>query len=132
MATEALEPVDAEEALSSDLSIEACPVCPPPVPETLGDRLPWALVERDGGVRENPWVDSHNVTVSVWAGTWAEAMREADRLAGAIARLPATGGTSVQWRRADVTGLPSAAPDALHPDIPRVQLTATVYCRTTL
>lgn len=133
MATEAqpLEPVDAEELLSRDISTDACPAQPPPVPESLGSRLPLAMVERDGGTRLNPVIDSHNVTVSVWAATWADAMREANRIAGSIARLPETGGASIQWRTADITLLPINAPDAAHPTIPRVQLAASVTCRAT-
>lgn len=130
MAT-ALEPVDVEELLRLDLSTDACPVFAPPVPDSLGSALPCAMVERDGGQRMNPVMDEHAVTVSVWAPTWADAMREADRIAGAVARLPMTPGAQTQWRTADITGLPSSAPDPAHPTIPRVQLTASVTCRAT-
>lgn len=132
MATAQLEPVDVEELLRLDITTEACPVCAPPVPEDLGSTLPIAMVERDGGTRMNLVVDAHNATVSVWAATWAEAMAAANALAGAIARLPMTGGTTTQWRTADITGLPSNAPDPAHPTIPRVQLTAQVTCRATI
>lgn len=133
MATEAqpLEPVDVEELLSRDISTDACPAQPPPVPESLGGTLPLAMVERDGGTRLNAVVDSHNVTVSVWACTWADAMREANRIAGAIARLPMEPGASTQWRTATITLLPFNAPDSAHPTIPRVQLAASVTCRAT-
>lgn len=127
----ALEPVDAEHLLSLDLSTEGCPVSPPPVPATLGTSLPTAVVERDGGTRMNAVVDSHNVTVSVWGATWAEAMRAANAIAGAIARLPWTDGLSTHWRTAQLTLLPFNAPDPVHPNIPRVQLAATVTCRAT-
>lgn len=132
MATAQLEPVDVEELLRLDLTTDACHVCAQPVPEDLGSALPLAVVERDGGTRMNLVVDSHNVTVSVWAETWAEAMAAANALAGAIARLPMTDGTTTQWRTADLTGLPSNAPDPAHPTIPRVQLTAQVTCRATI
>lgn len=132
MATPSLEPVDVEELLRRDLSTEACPVSAPPVPEGLGESLPCAMVQRDGGTRMNLVMDSHDVTVSVWAATWAQAMAEANRIAGSIARLPVSATASTQWRRADVTGLPFYAPDAAHPTIPRVQLTAAVVCRATL
>lgn len=126
-----LEPVDVEELLRLDLTSDTCPVTAPPVPDDLGATLPVAMVERDGGQRMNLVMDSHAVTVSVWSETWADAMRMADQLAGAIARLPMTENTQTQWRTADVTGLPSNAPDPAHPTIPRVQLTATVTCRAT-
>ena len=132
MATAQLEPVDVEELLRLDLTSDACPVCAPPVPDDLGVALPIAMVERDGGTRMNPVMDAHDVTVSVWASTWAEAMAAANALAGAIARLPMTPGTTTQWRTADITGLPSNAPDPAHPTIPRVQLTAQVTCRATI
>lgn len=132
MATAQLEPVDVEELLRIDLSTDGCPVCAPPVPDSLGESLPLAMVERDGGTRMNIVMDAHNVTVSTWAATWAEAMAAANALAGAIARLPMTEGTSTQWRAADVTGLPSNAPDPAHPTIPRAQFTAQVTCRATI
>lgn len=91
-----------------------------------------AVVERDGGVRVNPYVDQHDVVISVWAATWAEAMVEANRLAGAVCRLPSTAGTATQWRATSITALPYSAPDPTHQDIPRVQLTAAVICRTTI
>ena len=128
---QALEPIDAEDALRLDLTTEACPVTAPPVPDDLGASLPLACVTRDGGQRMNLVVDQHNVTVSVWSSTWAEAMRECDRIAGAVARLPMTAGTSVQWRTADITSLPSLAPDPMNPETPRAQFTATVTCRAT-
>lgn len=127
----ALEPVDVEELLRLDLGTDACPVSAPPAPDDLGADLPFAVVSRDGGERINPVVDSHNVTVSVWAPTWAEAMGQANRIAGAIARLPSTDGASTQWRTADITALPYSSPDPVHPNIPRVQFTASVTCRTT-
>lgn len=132
METARLEPVDVEDMLRRDLSSEAFPVAAPPVPGDLGDSLPFAMVERDGGVRMNLVMDSHNVTVSVWARTWSDAMAAANRIAGAVARLPMTAGASTQWRTADVTGLPSNAPDPAHPTIPRVQFTATVTCRAAI
>lgn len=129
METAQLEPVDAEDLLRIDLSTDDVAVCAPPAPDDLGAHLPIAMVQRDGGSRINRVMDQHNVTVSVWAETWADAMACANRLAGAVARLPMTGGTSTQWRTADVTGLPSNAPDPAHPTIPRVQFTASVACR---
>lgn len=131
MATAQLEPADVEDALRIDLSTAACPVAAPPVPDDLGAELPFAMVERDGGTRMNIVMDSHNVTVSVWAPTWAEAMREANRIAGSVARLPMEPSAKTQWRTAGITGLPSNAPDPAHPTIPRVQFTASVTCRAT-
>lgn len=130
--TQELEPQDAEALLAADLTSEACPVFAPPVPETLGETLPCAMVERTGGTRTNPVMDSHYVTVHVWAATWADATAQANRLAGAAARLPDTEGTSTQWRTAELTALPYAAPDPEQPSIPRVQLTAALTCRARL
>lgn len=132
MASARLEPVDAEDLLRIDLSTDRLPVCAPPAPDDLGAALPVAMVERDGGTRMNPVMDQHSVTVSVWAATWADAVHEANRLAGAVARLPFEPGTGVQWRTADITGLPANAPDPAHPTIPRVQFTASVTCRATI
>ena len=129
METASLEPVDVEDLLRIDLSTGSCPVFAPPAPDDLGASLPAAMVERDGGVRMNLVMDSHNITVSVWAATLASAMAEGDRLAGEVARLPMRPDASTQWRSADVTALPSSAPDPLHPTIPRVQFTASVTCR---
>ena len=96
----------------------------PPVPESLGESLPCAMVERTGGTRLNP--------VIVWARTWAEATAAANRVAGAVARLPDAPGASTQWRTAELTSLPYAAPDPNQPSIPRVQLTAALTCRATI
>lgn len=125
----AYDPLDVEDLLARDLAGNGAAVTPPPVPGDLGAELPFAVVERQGGARVNPVLDSHDVTISVWAGTWAAAMSAANALAGAVCRLPAEPDTSAQWRTADLTGLPFNAPDANHQDIPRVQLTATVTCR---
>ncbi len=124
-----LDPMDVEELLRIDLTTDECPVSAPPVPPDLGATLPWAVVERDGGQRVNPVLDQHSVTVSVWAATWAEAMAAADRVAGMVAALPGRADASTQWRTAELTGLPSDAPDPAHPTIPRVQMTASVTCR---
>lgn len=126
-----LEPIDVEEAIAADLTSPDVTVFPPPVPEDLGSTLPIAVVKRDGGARSNPYVDSHNLTISVWGGTWASAMQAANALAGSIARLPQMSGTSVHWRSSDITGLPANSPDPSHPSIPRVQFTAAITCRTT-
>ena len=131
MATAPLEPRDVEDMLRADLSTESCPVAAPPVPPDLGTRLPRAMAQRDGGVRMNAVVDSHDVTVSVWAPTQAEAMAEAGRLAGEVARLPWREDESTQCMTADLTPLPFLAPDPAHPTIPRAQFTASVTCRAT-
>lgn len=123
--------MDAEALLCADLAAVGCPVFAPPVLETLGEALPCAMVERTGGARLNPVMDSHHVTLFVWAATWAEATAWANRLAGALARLPDTAGASTQWRTAELTSLPYAAPDPQQPSIPRVQFTAALTCRVT-
>ena len=124
--------MDAEALLCADLAGTGCAVFAPPVPETLGEALPCAMVERTDGARLNPVMDSHCVTLYVWAATWAEATAWANRLAGAIARLPDTPETSTQWRTAELTSLPYAAPDPQQPSIPRAQFTATLTCRATI
>ena len=124
--------MDAEALLCADLAGAGIPVFAPPAPETLGESLPCAMVERTGGTRLNPVMDSHHVTAYVWAETWADATAWANRIAGAIARLPDTAGTSVQWRTAELTSLPYAAPDPEQPSLPRVQLTAALTCRATI
>lgn len=132
MAT-ALEPVDVEDALRADLTTDALPVYAPPVPSDLERRAPCAVIERVGGTRINAVLDSHDLTVSVWAGTWARAMAAANALAGALARLESTVGASgIQWRSARPVSLPANAPDPSHPNIPRVQFTANATCRAKL
>lgn len=122
------DPVDVEEALAADLSATV-PAFPPPVPADMGAELPCALVQRDGGTRAALVIDTHNVTVSVWAADWAAATEAADALAGAVARLPMERGTPVRWLRAEVTALPFPAPDPDRPGLCRVQLAASVSCR---
>ncbi len=129
MATQALEPVDVEALLVSELARAGLSAFAPPVPRDLAGRVPCVMVERLGGARLNPVMDSHDVVVYAWAGTWAAATELADRAAGALARLPYEGGASAHWRRVDLTSLPYAAPDPDQPETPRVQLTASVRCR---
>lgn len=119
---------DVEDALRRDLS-RVVPCCAPPVPESLGEALPFAMVRRDGGEQLNLVVDSHLVTVSVWGATKQAAMEAADRLAAAVRTLPYDAGTCVQWRSSRITATPFDAPDPDHPTIQRVQLTAAVSCR---
>lgn len=129
MATQALEPVDVEALLVDDLAASGVDAFAPPAPLDLASRVPCAMVERTGGSRLNDVMDAHDVTVQAWGETWAEATALGNRVAGALARLPHETGRSTQWRRANVTALPYAAPDPDQPEIPRVQLSATLCCR---
>lgn len=132
METTQLEPLDVEDLLRQELTSGECPVAAPPIPESLGDTLPLAVVQRDGGTRVNPFVDAHDVTFFVWASTVAEATACANTLAGKVASLPHTSSELVQWRDATLTSLPYIARDSQHPNLSRVQFTASVICRTTI
>ncbi len=129
MASQALEPVDVEALLVSDLESAGITAFAPPAPQNLAALIPCVMVERQGGARLNHVMDSHDVVVYAWSATWAGATALGDVVAGIIARLPYEDGHATQWRRADLTALPYAAPDPDQPEIPRAQLTASVCCR---
>lgn len=127
--------IDIEDALRQDLPTAATLggfsiyAAAPPVPETLGSSLPFVIPERVGGTRDSIVIDTHNVSIDVYAKTWGKAQETANKLVGIVAELPDIDGLSADYLEADITTLPYNNPDPRHQDVPRVTFAASVICR---
>lgn len=131
-----LIPLDIEDALRVDLSTAASlggfsiSIAAPPVPYDLGTSLPYAMVERIGGQRDDIVVDTHDVAIDVWADSWADAQLAADKLLGLLCGLPyADDELEHDYLGVQVNALPYNNPDPDHQDVPRVSFTAFVTAR---
>lgn len=131
-----LIPIDIEDALRLDLTTAArlggfsFSVAAPPVPTNLGNTLPYAMVERIGGTRDEIVVDTHNVAIDVWANDWAEAQITANKLVGLLCGLPYDDGfLAHDYLSCDINAHPYNNPDPDHQDIPRVSFSAQVLVR---
>lgn len=134
-----LTPLDIEDALRSDLTIAAnlggfsCAFGAPPTPKDLGATLPYARIERIGGMRNSLVVDAHDVAIDVWADDWAEAQTAANKVVGLLCGLPyADDELDHDYLGVDINVLPYNNPDPDHQDIPRVSFTAEVTTRAEL
>lgn len=107
----------------------------PPLPE--GFSLPFALFTRTGGDTSDRVYTTHNVSVDVYADTWAQAQASAAEMAGLIADLDGrnVGYSSNDSRiEAPVYSVSCQAPynnpDPKHPNVPRVTFMANLATRT--
>lgn len=121
-----LIPRDTAAELAETLTAYGLNAVPLPVPETLGDTLPLAVVEPLGGARTTLTIDQTAVTVGVYGVDELEAQQAA---ALAVGILDAMQYETSTWYRADITTLPYNDPDPRHPTIPRWSLAATVWAR---
>lgn len=89
------------------------------VPADLEDRLPFVLVQSQGGTVTDRVVDATRLSVDVWAGTTSEAMGAARTAFGAVMRL----GDVSDVFRGDTAAyaLPYAVQDEAHPSIARAR-----------
>jgi hypothetical protein len=135
-----LVPVDIEDALRVDLAdlyerlgITGVDFSAMPVPATLGD-LPatrtLVTIRRVGGSRTSLVVDTHAVSLDVYAGTWAESIAEANRLAGVLCSLPRVDDLSITYHEVEITNQPVELPDTTDPVLPRVRLSASVSVKS--
>ena len=107
----------------------------PPLPE--GFSLPFALFTRTGGDTSDRVYTTHNVSVDVYADTWAQAQAYAAELAGLIADLDGRNiGYTSNGTRIEAPVYVSACqapynnPDPKHPNVPRVTFMANLATRT--
>ena len=107
----------------------------PPLPE--GFSLPFALFTRTGGDTSDRVYTTHDVSVDVYADTWAQAQQSAAELAGLIADLDGRSiGYTSNGTRIEAPVYVSACqapynnPDPKHPNVPRVTFMATLATRT--
>lgn len=130
-----LVPIDIEDALQKDLSQAAqqggfsIGVSATPVPSDLGKTIPYAVVTKVGGVRNDIVVDEHIVSIDVWDKRWALVTESANKLAAFLMALPDTPGTSVDYLSVRMDVLPYNNPDVRHVDLPRASFTAAVATR---
>lgn len=124
--------IDIEAALADKFGPSTCA---PPLPE--GFSLPFALFTRTGGDTSDRVYTTHNVSVDVYADTWAVAQQAAAEMAGLIADLD---GRNVGYGEDDdrietpvyvsACQAPYNNPDPKHPNVPRVTFMATLATRT--
>lgn len=101
-----------------------------PIPEDLGDVLPYAVVYNVGGYRDRDTrvLDVGAISVDVYADTPALAMSVCGDVAALLDALPDNAG-AVQVYAAQVTTLPYDNPDPRHPTLPRATCAADVVTR---
>lgn len=109
----------------------------PPLPEAFSASLPWVLFTRTGGDTSDRVYTTHNVSVDVYADTWAQAQAYAAEMAGLIADLDGRNiGYTSNGIRIEAPVYVSACqapynnPDPKHPNVPRVTFMATLATRT--
>lgn len=126
-----LVPIDAALALSRDIStLTGATSAPYPLPEDLGDTLPFVAVQGIGGRRLSLVVDSFSFDVGCYAIRDGAAQDVASRVAGAVTLL-ATGVCpgSTQWLRASIDAEPYCDPDPRHPTLARWTLSVSCDVR---
>ena len=124
-------PLDAEELVARALAAAGIAAGPTPVPDELGETLPYAVVTQVGGSRSGLVVDAFSLSVDVYAQGWAEAMGAAREAAAVVASLELSPG-EVQWRASTLDALPYANPDPERGDLARATFAATVVLRAEL
>lgn len=130
-----IAPLDVEDVLQQDLNTMAtrcglsCGISGTPIPQDLGKTLPYAVIYNVGGLRTSKVVDTHAVSIDVYAKRWDLAMAAANKIAGIVEELENVDGLSQDYLRTAVTALPYNNPDPDHADIPRVSFTADVVLR---
>lgn len=131
---QAVIPIDVEHGLSDDLAeIWGHAGYAPPIPPGYPDGLPCACVTEVGGTDATMVTYEHDVSVDVWAPTWAAAMEEARMLAGILLQLPYRETASGrQWLTASINTMPYANPDPSDYKTPRVSFTALLTIRGTI
>lgn len=137
-----VSPIDIEDALRLDLTtlyeslgITGVTFSAPPVEPTLGE-LPAAGVivffRRVGGTRDAIVVDTHAVSVDLYADTWDEAIAEGDRLAGVLAQLPYQSTTRIRYQSVDIATAPYELPDTSNPVMPRVRMLINIITKAAI
>lgn len=134
-----VSPIDIEDALRIDLttlyeslSIDDVTFSAPPVEPTLGELPATGVVvcfRRVGGTRDDLVVDTHAVSVDVYATTWADAIDEANRLAGVIAQLPYQANTRIRYQAVDIATAPYELPDTSNPVMPRIRMLINIITK---
>ena len=109
----------------------------PPLPADFAENLPWVLFTRTGGAIDSRVLSTHNVSVDVYAATWAAAQQHAAEVASWIT---ASEGFDLYYTQGESQievpvysahcQAPYNNPDPKHPNVPRVTFLATLATRT--
>lgn len=94
------------------------------VPADLEDRLPFVLVQAQGGTVADRVIDNARLNVDTWAETPSEAMRAAHAAFGACMRL--SDRSDVFRGATGVSARPYASPDEEHPTLARYRFLIVV------
>lgn len=121
--------IDIEDGLQAALNASGVAACAPPVPETLGEVLPFAVVTRTGGNELSAVQDSHTVSVDCYAATWAKAQALAGRLTALVRSLPGSKMEGVPVYASSIEAVPYGNADPTHPTVPRVTFSASITTR---
>lgn len=137
-----VSPRDIEDALRIDmttlysaLGITGVTFSAPPVEPTLGELPVTGVIvcfRRVGGTRDALVVDTHAVSVDVYAATWGDAIAEGDRLAGVLAQLPYQSSTALQYHSVDIATAPYTLPDTSNPVMPRVRMLIDIIAKAAI
>lgn len=134
-----VSPIDIEDALRIDLttlyeslSITGVTFSAPPVEPTLGELPATGVIvcfRRVGGTRDDLVVDTHAVSVDVYAGSWADAIDEANRLSGVLSQLPYQSTTHIRYQAVEIATAPYELPDTSNPVMPRVRMLINIITK---
>lgn len=135
-------PIDIEDALRIDLTtlyetleIAGVTFSAPPVDPTLGEIPATGVIvcfKRVGGSRDDLVVDTHAVSVDLYAATWADAISEGNRLAGVMTQLPYQSATKLQYHAVDLVTAPYALPDTSNPVMPRARMLIDIITKAAI
>ncbi len=121
-----MRPLDIENVMRECIGAQvAYPCSAPPIPQDL--EPPRIVFARTGGSSSDLVVDSSSVIVHCYGGTWADAMDEANEVAGAVKALPYLDNPVTA---SVLNTLPYNNYDPQHPDVPRVSFSAIITTRS--
>ena len=133
-------PIDIEDALRIDLStlyesigITGVSFSAPPIEPELGEIPATGVLvcfKRVGGSRDSLVIDTHAVSIDLYAQSWADAITEGDKLAGALSQLPYQQSTSIQYHSVSIATMPYALPDPSNPVLCRVRMLVDVIVKS--
>lgn len=129
--------IDIEEQLQADLSAilaadgDTSDVSASPLPPNLGELPAGRLVaiRRIGGERANLVIDTHSVSVDVYAPSWAEAVEESEHVLAVISSLPYRNDVGIQYHAAYPEVLPYELPDTSNPILPRMRMSFQIITK---
>lgn len=121
-------PIDIEDAIQGVLNgIDGITAGASPLPRDFAASLPYAMPVRTGGNTENV-IDTHSVSVDVYAATWAEATNAAALCLKAIRGMELNSFLGSFCYQVSAN-LPYNNPDPDNPTIPRVTFLTTIKTR---